>query len=313
MVEHYVTLFDRGFLPNGLALHASLQRHAGDFTLWVLCLDETTERTLTRLDLPNLRTIALHEVETPELLAAKGTRDAREYFWTLTAFTPQLVFDRDPAAQRATYIDADMWLAASPARVFAELDASGAAVLITEHAYAPEFEQSISYGIYCVQFMPFARDASEHIRTWWQDRVLEWCYARAEDGKFGDQKYLDDWPTRFGDAVHVLANPQWTQAPWNATRFPASDAITYHFHRLRTADDDHALVGLYRLPRATVGRLYRPYLADLRAAYSALAGTGFTPAPQSPPPTSAAQRGKDWLAFRLHNWRDPLTPYALRF
>lgn len=313
MTEHYVTLFDAGFLPNGIALHTSLRRHAPDSVLWVLCMDETSQRVLDRLALPGLRTIALADALTPELAAVREERTRGEFSWTLAAFTPDLVFARDPAARWATYVDADMWLARDPAPVFDELRASGASVLITEHAYAPEFEQSLAYGIYCVQFMPFERDTSDHIRRWWQDRVVEWCYARAEDGKFGDQKYLDDWPQRFGTAVHVLAHPQWTQAPWNATRFAAADAVTYHFHRLRTADPHRALVGLYRLPRATVDRLYRPYLADLRGAYAALASVGFVPVPQSPPPASAVQRAKDWLAFRRHNWRDPLTPYALRF
>ena len=39
-MEHFVTLFDAAFLPQGLALHRSLRRHAGDFTLWRVCVDE---------------------------------------------------------------------------------------------------------------------------------------------------------------------------------------------------------------------------------------------------------------------------------
>jgi hypothetical protein len=313
MTEHYVTLFDSGFLANGLALHTSMRRHAPDSVLWVLCTDDTSQRVLESLALPGLRTIALDDALTPALAAVRADRTRAEFSWTLAAFTPDLVFAREPSARWATYVDADMWLARSPSPILDELRSTNAGVMITEHAYAPEFEQSLAFGIYCVQFMPFERDASAHVRSWWQDRVVEWCYARAEDGKFGDQKYLDDWPERFGDAVHVLANPQWTQAPWNATRFDASDAITYHFHRLRTTGPDQALVGLYRLPRPTVDLLYRPYLADLRAAYTSMASVGFVPTPQSPPPASVVQRGKDWLAFRLHNRRSPLTPYRLPF
>lgn len=307
-----MTLFDQGFLPNGLALHASLVRHAGDFTLWVLCIDEQTERTLNELELPGVRTAALHDFETSELLSVKDGREPREYYWTLTPFTPKLVFDRDPGAARATYIDADMWLASSPAPIFGELDSSDAAVLITEHAYAKEFEQSLAYGIYCVQFMPFVRGRGEEIAQWWQEKVIDWCFAEPDAGRFGDQKYLDDWPTRFGSDIRVLQNPQWTQAPWNATRFAARDAITYHFHRLRTVDEHRALVGLYRLPSDHVDRLYRPYLADLRTAYGQLRSVGFRPRPQTDL-GRLVPRTKDWLAFRKHNWKAPTTPYALPF
>jgi hypothetical protein len=63
-VNHYVTLFDRNFLPQGLALYESMLCHANPFTLWVLCMDEKTEQVLNRLSKPGIRLIPLAEVET---------------------------------------------------------------------------------------------------------------------------------------------------------------------------------------------------------------------------------------------------------
>ena len=54
-MEHYVTLFDGFFLPQGLALYKSLQRLQEPFTLWVLCMDERASESLARLNLPSLR------------------------------------------------------------------------------------------------------------------------------------------------------------------------------------------------------------------------------------------------------------------
>ena len=85
-MEHYVTLFDSLFLPQGLALHASMERHAAPYTLWVLCIDDAAHEVLTSLRLPNLKLLALSQLETPELLAIKPGRSRGEYCWTLTPF-----------------------------------------------------------------------------------------------------------------------------------------------------------------------------------------------------------------------------------
>lgn len=312
MVEHYITLFDSGFLPNGLALHASLRRHEPDSLLWILCMDDACFTTLSSLGLEGVRLLRLDEVETPELLAIKPTRSVGEYCWTLTPFTADMVFERDLSAQRVTYLDADMWFLRSPAPIFADLAESGAACLITPHAYAKEHDHALEYGIYCVQFMPFVRGASDGIRSRWKDQCLDWCFAEPDSGRFGDQKYLDDWPRHFGSEVRVEANAGWTQGPWNATRFGVSDAITYHFHRLRITSPDTVNVGLYRLPRAHVRNVYKPYLADLRAAVDMISTAGFDIRIQQKPLTGYSL-AKDIIAFRLHNWRSPFTPYSLRF
>ncbi|HAO68133.1 MAG TPA: glycosyl transferase, partial [Verrucomicrobiales bacterium] len=41
-MEHYVTLFNSLFLPQGLALYQSMVKKVQDFNLWILCVDEET-------------------------------------------------------------------------------------------------------------------------------------------------------------------------------------------------------------------------------------------------------------------------------
>ena len=282
-MEHFVTLFDGFFLPQGLALHASLQRHAGSYTLWILCVDEQAYSVLTRLRLPNVRLFCAKDLETPELLAVKPTRTRGEYCWTLTPFAPRFVFEADDDVQRVTYLDADLWFRRNPAPIFRELEASGKKVLITEHAYAPEHDRAAESGRFCVQFLTVTRDGGEIVRKWWEERCIEWCYARAEDGKYGDQKYLDDWPERFGERVHVLADKELALAPWNATRFPYGNSVFYHFHGLRIISARHVGLGLgrYVVPAPVMQNIYRPYLRELRTARRTLADSGLPLQPQA--------------------------------
>jgi len=283
-MEHYVTLFDSLFLPQGLALYQSMERHVRQYTLWVLCVDNETFTTLNRLCLPNIRLLQLSRLETPELRDAKTSRTIAEYCWTLTPFAPRFVFAADPAISRVTYLDADMWFRKTPDPIFEEFAESKKEVLITEHAYAPEYDQSEIAGEYCVQFITFTRTGGELVRKWWEERCIEWCYSRHENGKFGDQKYLDDWPERFRDAVHVLKQRHLLLAPWNATRFPYSGAIAYHFHGLRVCKRIILSSG-YALPDPIVNFVYKLYLSDLKYSISLLASHGIKIRNQGKEPT----------------------------
>ena len=283
-MEHYVTLFDSLFLPQGLALHMSMERHAGAYALWILCVDDEVHAALSELKLPNVRLLQLSKLETPELLAVKPTRSIGEYCWTLTPFSLRFVFEAATEVSRVTYLDADMWFRKNPGEIFHELNISGKDVLITDHAYAPEHDMSATSGQYCVQFMTVTRNGGEVVRKWWEERCIEWCYARFEDGKFGDQKYLDDWPTRFADSVHVLSNKELTLAPWNATRFPYGNSVTWHFHSLRISSNFKKSIlvtyGTYLLPKCTRENVYQPYFNDLRAAIGRITNIGVNLKPQ---------------------------------
>lgn len=304
-MEHFVTLFDSLFLPQGLALHMSMERHAGNYTLWILCVDDEVHEVLFKLNLPNVRPLQLCKLETPELLAVKPNRSKGEYCWTLTPFAPRFVFEADAEVTRVTYLDADLWFRKNPEPIFREFDASGKDVLITDHAYAPEYDQSATSGQYCVQFMTFTRDGGEVVRKWWEEKCIEWCFARFENGKFGDQKYLDDWSERFPDRVHVLQHQEWMLAPWNSIRFPYSGAICHHFHGLRIYDGERVVLANYVVPPPTITHVYGPYLEDIKQSLFALNEAGhIVMMQQEALPQSRVECIKSKLSgLRAFSWR----------
>jgi len=241
-----------------------MERHVRDYILWILCVDDQTHDFIEKLSLPNVRLLKLSALETDELIAVKKLRTIGEYCWTLTPFAPRFVFESDVSVERVTYIDADVWFRKHPKPIFDELSDSGKSVLITDHAYAPEYDQTSTSGQFCVQFVTFKRESGEIVRKWWEDRCIEWCYARFENGKFGDQKYLDDWPERFEPLVHVLKDKELILAPWNAIRFPYGRSIIWHFHGFKvinaTKFNTHYF---YKIPSICKTEIYNKYCGDV--------------------------------------------------
>jgi hypothetical protein len=222
--------------------------------------------------------ISLEEFEDDELLRVKSGRSIAEYCWTCTSSTILYVLQRYKVDQ-CTYLDADLFFFSSPAGLFEEMGDSS--ILITEHRYTPKYDKAKKSGTYCVQFISFKNDTRGlKALHWWRDRCLEWCYARLEDGKFGDQLYLEDWTTRF-EGVHVLQHPGGGLAAWNiqqynirlrdgilwgketetAKEFPA---VFYHFHYVRFFRNGFLELGRRELSAAVLNLLYRPYIQVLK-------------------------------------------------
>lgn len=276
MTRYYVTLFDSNYLTRGLVMYQSLLGHGNNFHLWIICFDDLAYKILDHLQLDRVTLVTLSEFEDLELLAIKSNRTRQEYCWTCTPSTILYVLNNAPYVGAITYLDADLMFFSSPEPIFDE--AGEASILITEHRYLPEFDRSETNGIYNVQFMMFRRD-TEGLKAlhWWRDRCLEWCFARCEDNKFGDQKYLDDWTERF-NKVHVLRHLGGGLAPWNATRYALQklhesvyvdrdQLIFYHFHQLAIHPFNIAHLGTYPVNQGLIEWVYEPYLKELNYAY----------------------------------------------
>src|SRR5260370_1185159 len=112
----YCTYFDHRFLPQGLALIRSMQRHASQFEIWVLALSDWAEDALRVLNLHGVRVVPLRELEEAdnELLRAKSSRSQLEYYYTCGPSFLRYTRDRAPNATHVAYLDADLWFFRDP-------------------------------------------------------------------------------------------------------------------------------------------------------------------------------------------------------
>lgn len=274
---NYCTLFDSNYLTRGLAMYESLKKNSGDFHLYIFAFDERSCDLLKRLELDHVTVVSLLEFEDETLLKIKRERTAGEYCWTCTPSVIKYAIEKHSLGN-CTYLDADLYFFSDPAVLIDEMKEKS--VLITEHRYTAVYDQAETSGKYCVQFMTFKNDSNGlKVLDWWQNACNEWCYNRFEDGKFGDQKYLDNWTNQF-EGVHELENIGGGVAPWNVQQYSfisenkkviGKDKISndnfelifYHFHALKFLDKHKVELGIYELEKQAVNILYKEYITAL--------------------------------------------------
>lgn len=279
-MRHFCTYFDTNYLLRGLTLYRSLIATGVPFQLHVLALDDGVAGLIGQLALPNLHAFTLAELEqwVPALLTAKANRRLIEYYFTLTPQLPLFLFERDPEIDLITYLDADLYFYASPEPLFAELGSRS--ILVTPHRYPDHLKGHEVYGLFNVQYQSFRRDEAGLACLYrWRDQCLEWCYDRVEEGKYGDQKYLNEWPALYGDRLVILQHRGGGVAPWNWSSAPITlhkgrvtvggdPLIFYHFHGVKIFNPYFISNGLADwgvMPRPLLRWFYVGYLRQLRA------------------------------------------------
>jgi len=234
---------------------------------------------LMTLGLSGVHAIALDDYEKgdKDLLQAKQNRTLIEYYFTCSPSLPLFILNHYPQVDLITYLDADLFFFADPTPIYEEF--GDRSIAIVGHRFSSPLRVSEQYvGIYNVGWVSFRRDAHAlACLRWWRERCLEWCYDRCEDGRFADQKYLDDWPTRF-QGVAVLRHKGANLAPWNLANYTIrtnggcvlvddQPLIFFHFHRLKQIERwlyDPRL-GDYKTKASVVVRrsIYAPYIRTL--------------------------------------------------
>jgi hypothetical protein len=270
MRKNFATCFDSAYLLKGVVMIESLIRESADrHNIHVLAMDEECERVLRALNLRGVQVYAMKDFEVLSGMAkVRETRSWKEYAWTCgSVFTD---FVAPLCSGQVCYLDADLFWFFDPGIIFHEID--DRAIGITPHRFAKKDEpRLLPNGKFNVQICAFQGPVGIKALHKWAKQCKEWCYDAHVDGKFGDQGYLDSWPTDYPGEVCEISNPGVGLAPWNIANWSVSMSgehvfvdtyrlVAYHMHEFLDYGDGRFRLTNWRLRETDKELIYKPYI-----------------------------------------------------
>ncbi|WP_078555032.1 hypothetical protein [Bacillus alkalicellulosilyticus] len=274
--HNFCVISSRGYVVKVLALYQSLKKHSQHYFLWICCTDDMTYNLLSKINMEFVKLIKVNEIEDKRLLAVKKERKINEYCWTLKApFIKHVLTTYN--LKSVIYLDGDLFFFSDPSILFEDWGEDSIYLCPQRDLHWVENK----YGKYQAGLIGFKNDKyGLQSVTWWHRRCLEYCGDIEKDGKFGDQKYLDQIPEKY-PYVKVSSNAGVDAAPWNCVYnnqfkvtkkkdrvFIESDRlIVFHFACLSILNkDEFDLWSLHKLAidKIILNEIYHPYLKTLR-------------------------------------------------
>ena len=290
-VYGFCTIASKQYAARTLALYSSLEKHAGNFHIWICCMDDTAYAILSSFGLKNATLIKVSDVETAEVKATRGSKKLYEYCWTMKPLLCQHVF-QNYNISRLLYCDADMYFFASPQAVYNEWRRYETFLNLQRGTAQLE----AVHGMYQAGLIGFTKAAeSLRILNWWARQCSAWCYDNHDDhSRWGDQKYLTQIPNLF-TSIKVNNRYGLLAAPWNivmnnskdlpvhtdagGTVWIGDEALTcFHFGSINVLSESSFDLWKHeplRFDPAIIESIYKPYLGHLRGIYGEIRTKGF--------------------------------------
>lgn len=280
-MRNYCTLFDSAYLDRGMVMIESLVHHSEEsINVYVLAMDEKCAEVLrSKVSM----TTRFSVVSLAEFIAAsphpmggvKKSRTWQEFCWTCASSFAEFIkgwFVLD----EITYLDADLMFFSDPQQIFDEIE--NRSIGIIPHRF--ESPKIATNGKFNVSWVTFRGEVGQRCLSRWAEQCREWCFYRTEPGRFGDQKYLDEFEGLYGDAVAVIENPGAGLAPWNLSQYRITDGplvdgrpvVFYHYHETSFAEDGSVRrFTNYPLRPEDKRLIYAPYAAAHQKAKESIA------------------------------------------
>jgi hypothetical protein len=276
--HHLATMFDRNYLNRGLALLDSLDKHGSSYLLHVLALDQYVEDFFEDKGLSTVQVTSLSALERwdSSLQEAKKNRSYIEFIFTLSPFFPLYLLEKNQDMVSVTSLDSDLCFFENIGPFLEGFDNGEDSIMITAHSFPESLRNRERFGLYNVSFQSFKNDhiGLSCLRDW-AIKCREWCYDTEEDkeGRFADQKYLDDWKQVFKHVrINTLENGVGL-APWNICDHKIQrkrgklmcdgvPVLFYHFHGLRIYNKHVVSHGVFNYSQKKLLRVVKRLYAD---------------------------------------------------
>lgn len=276
----------------------------------ILALDSGVFRLKKHFENLNVKKFEEFLANNPEISKSiKGRSLVEKVFSVGPSF---LLSHADGVAENGwlVYADSDLVFFRSLQEYLAQLPSCNVVIAPHRH-YFWNKKRLAKYGEFNVGLVAF-KNNEEGLRAlrFWADSCLDWCFDRAEHGKYADQKYLEDF-ARVASGVYAESSFGANLAPWNSDRqrikimksgeiYINQDKLSYfHVQGVKLINGRWVLGHLNYLSLASrrlIKNIYTPYFRKLESWSEKLGIASFG---TSRTPATTAVRFKNWLMFAL--------------
>lgn len=234
----YFTLSDENFSPRTLAMAKSLKSFEKDAKFFFFHFDDISDEQLEIFTKNGIEPSSVRRFLGEDLFTSLS--DSRQYIelmWTLPSIISSALISEylNTDFTDVVYLDADLFFFGSPAQIWQEIPPNK--ISIVRHNFSSrleeEFPESGEFNVSWVSF-PTTIEGAQCASEWATNCTLL-CPSTPThlNGKlvYGDQLYLEEWPAKYGDSLHIINNVGAGVAPWNYENYLISETfpITINF------------------------------------------------------------------------------------
>lgn len=290
MEINVATMFSKEYIVQGLTMLNSFLRNNLDTKVWILALDIETFTMVSQLQTKSTHTILISEESKlyESFLYFQASRSFAESIFSIKPYWVQYILSKIRDEDIVFYIDADSYF-------FMELPNVGlfkeASLILSPHYFPSSRDSSMEVGRYNAGFVGFKKNnIGIKAVNLWCDLCTDWCFAYKCDGKFADQKYLDQISsiflnsvaeTSFGINLGLWSFSSDTRVQTKKSSFQVGESmlISFHFHSIRFSRF-FIFMDLHRYQKLAFSRdlykkIYAPYVSDLKDVKKTLKNMGF--------------------------------------